>query len=837
LTGQEGAGINPAMLSAFQTVLGRFNLALLGLAILAATFWFTDQSTNRQPAAPPINWEAALAKRRAHPSNARVFVYIIDSLRDDVARNPAIMPQLTALCQEGVSVQTRPGFNSSSAASLRDAFTGRENAAVLATVATFIRTDAGVESIFHQMALAGRTSAAYSAGFFRQFGAGITREVVLGLMTPPEAQEAHVLAAVEAMRSGEFDCVFGHLGYTDAVAHKEGTGTAKYLAAFRRADALIPLIRARLPPGTTLVVMGDHGHDQEGRHGIGLNVPTLAVYVGPHFRRGVDLGSTPIMSHRYLLSQALELPMTTEAYAGELLPQALDLQQARLPDVLAGVHGAREPATWPMWIYLSLLATLWFNLACRGMSPLNFSPARTVALWAGLGPVLMNGPLQLAAMAGVSAGLLVLLARAVPARRLARWLLLPVLAGLSMQGWGRVLVAARPWLEQLPAVALAAYWLAALAAGAWLATRATRTRVMAVVFAVPALLFHPVYHHFGFPGTLAPLIACWFVFHVVSLAREGRLRDGPARGRVVLVGAGLFLLLQPMAVSVTAMGAFDHWRPLLPGWTVNTPGYFVPLTLLAYVLVFFPERPRWPTLVLGVIVIGLVAAAASRYWLPNFYWRRNLTILLLAGWVVARRFGRPEARICGLGALFFLYFNFVALTPRNFIETGAMIGALALCAQQVAWFPQRENLRADHLMLGLLGLMVTGWASMRWSGTHLEWHAVYDWVRASTLEENVGWFIPWIALKGLTPWVIVLWVLRDRLGPAEPLPAHALLAVFSAKIMLLIMLTGGLGGLDTYNRSYLETASVVGTMVMLYLGLLLLPRGWPGPAAPEAASR
>ncbi len=826
------------MLSVFRTLAGRLNLTLLGLAILLAILWFTDQATNRQPVAPRIDRAEVLARHRAAPSSARVFVYIIDSLRDDVGRNPAIMPNLAALCAEGVSMRMHPGFNSGSAAALRDAFTGRENAAILAVVATFIHTDAGVESIFHQMAGAGLTTAAYSAGYFKQFGPGITREVVLGLVTPREAQDAHVLAAVDALRSGEFNLAFGHVAFTDAVAHEQGVGTAIYEEAFRHADALIPTIRARLPAGATLVVMGDHGHDLRGRHGVGLDVPTLGVYVGPVFRQGVDLGATPIMSHRYLLSQALGLPVKTEDYAGELLPQALNLQTVGVPQLVSGLAGVRRGGSAGMWIYLSLLAALWFNLVCRKWTPLQFSHGRALALWAGLPPFVLSGGAQAISAVALGLGLVLLLGWGVEWRRLLRWLVLPVAAGLAMQGWGRGLIALWPVLEQLPLTALAGYWLVVAIAGAWLATPARRTQVMFVVFAVPALLFHPASHQFGFPGTVAPLLGCWFVFYVVSLAREGRLGESRAHWRVAALAAGLFLLLQPLAATVSVAGTFDHWQSLIPGWTTRNLAYFFIPTLLAHACVLFPERPRWRAAVLGGVVVLLVELLAARIWTPDAPSRRGIELVALTAWAVAAWRRWPSAsRLLGLGTLFVFYFSFVALTPRNFLETAGMIGALALCAQLVAWFPQRENLRDDYLVLALVGLVVAGWAAMRWSALHLEWHAVYEFARAATVEQNVIWFIPWIVFKGLLPWAIILWVLRDRLKAAGPLPAHALLAVCGAKIMLLLMLTAGLGGRDTVNRSYLESACVVGVMVMLYLGVIFLPRAWPGGPAAGGDSR
>jgi hypothetical protein len=829
------------MLAALRSGLGRLNLTLLGLTLLAATYWFTDQVTNRQPVAPSIDRAAVLAKRAARPSRPPVFYYIIDSLRYETATNPQIMPNLCALRAEGASARMMPGFNSATASSLRNAFTGRENAAVLAAVATFIHTDAGVESLFHQMALQGLTTAAYSAGFFHQFGAGITQEIEVGLRASHDVQDAHVLAAVDALRSGQFDLVFGHLLYTDATAHEEGVGTPRYLEAFHQADALLARIRARLPAGATLVVSGDHGHDLMGRHGIGLNVPTLGVYAGPLFRAGADLGDTSVMSHRYLLSQALGLPVTTEGYVGDLLPQAL----VSPPPVASSAPVAAEPDAydrdrriWPMWIYLSFLAAVWFNLLVVRSSPLAFTHGRSLALWLGVTPFFLHGTGQLVAAGTVTIVLGLALAWKISARQALLWLVLPASVGVAFQLWGRVLTVARPWLDQLPLAALAAYWLLVAVIGVILATRARRGALMAVIFAVAALVFHPVYHPYGFPGTLTPLMACWFLFYAVSLARTGALSQGAARSKLALLAVSLFLMLQPFAATGTNYGIFAGWHALVPAWAATNWHYLIIPAFAAKLLLYFPRRPAWTVLAPGLALIGVVQLMESRFWAPDFYARRGLALLMLAGWAAGTWWKRPEARLCGLTFLFVAYFSFVALTPRNFMETAAMLGGLLLCAQLVLWFPQEENTRTDYLFLALFGLMIAGWASMRWSGTELEWHAIFEWASEPTVEKHVGWFVPWIALKGLVPWVIILWALRERFSPRHALPAAGLLVAVGVKVITLLMITIGMGGSDTFNRNYLETACVVGALTMLYLGVIFLPRAWPAAAgAPSASPR
>ncbi|HVS51217.1 MAG TPA: alkaline phosphatase family protein [Opitutaceae bacterium] len=818
------------MFPALRSFLQRLNFTLLGIAICCATFWFTDHTTNRQPVAPRIVPEEVAAQRAANPRRAGVYVLILDSLRYETATNPEIMPHLVALTKDGAYAKVRPGFNSSSAAALRDAFTGRENAAVLAVVSTFLKTDAGVESIFHQLALAGRTSTAHSMGFFKQFGAGVTHEADIAYRSSREVDEANVLDAADELARGDYDFAVGHLNYTDYAAHDWGIFRPEYREAFRRADAFIPRLRARLPADATFIVMGDHGHDETGKHGFGMDVPTFTVYVGPPFRRGCDLGTINLPSHRYLMSHAAGIPLNTDGYTGRFLPQALDLRHDQLEWLKAQAQGARQAAaerTWLVWINLSLLGALWLNLAWREASPLDFSGGGALALWLALAPLLITSAWQ--PLIGLAALALLgwWLGRRAPPARLARWIGLPALLGLGFQAWGRVLVLARPALENLSYGALAFFWLAVAAIGAAAATRGRRAKVTWAVFAFALLLPHPTNERYGFPATIAPLLLCWLAFYAVSLWRESALRRGEG---IVLAsaGVGLFLLAQPFAAVGATSGVFLRWRSLLPALDVDNIPHLVLLAFLAKAVIFFPRWPGIARVLLGAALIVLLELIEGRVWVPNAYLMIGLMSAFLVAWLgLGVRLGRPEGRMARIVFWFLLYYYSVALTPRNFLEIGCLIGALVLAARIAARFPQRENIRADYLALAVLGLLVTGWAGMRWSTSELEWHTAFDWFAAPTIEHKVAFFIPWIALKCLLPWVTIATCLRDEFGPGEKFPARALLLVVAAKFMSLLMINTGLGGVDTLNRSYLEAACVTGVLAVLFPGVILIPRSWP----------
>lgn len=819
--------------------MGRVNLALLTIAIFCVTFWFTDHTTNHHPAAPRIVPEEVAARRAARSQRPRVFVLILDSLRYETATNPEIMPHLMALRAEGVYARFDAGFNSSSAAALRDAFTGRENAAVLAVVSTFLKTDAGVESIFHQLSLAGITSAVYGQDYFTQFGAGITYQSVIGFRALREVDEANVLKGADALRRGEFDFVVGHISYTDYAAHDFGIYKTGYREAFHRADDFILRVRAALPPDTTFVVMGDHGHDEQGKHGFGMEVPTFAVYAGPPFRRGRDLGFTNLPSHRFLMSYAAGIPLNTEGYTGRFLPEALNGGYDEVQWLVARVQAARAWAlqrTWLVWIQISLLGALCFNLYCRGRSPLNFDGGRALLPWIGAVPLVLTSPwapwLGLAAMAG----LVLVLGRGAPGKKVLAWVAAPALAGLAFQGWGRVLIVIKPLLQHLPAWSFTLGWLAVAFLGAAVANRARRPLVMAIVMGVPLLLFHPTGERHGFPGTLAPLLLCWLFFHAVSRWREGVL-TGRAAVTMGLAGAGVFLLAQPFWQTEAADGNFLGWHSLVPGLDLKNVPYIVGLAFLAKAVIFFPRWPGWPGVVLGAGLVLLLVLAEGGVWRPDSYGQIALMLACLAGWWGLRRIRPEEARLLQLTFWFLLYYYSIALNPRTFLETGCLLGALTLCARVAARDPQRENLRADYLGLAVLGLLITGWACMRWSSSELEWHTAYEWFSAPTVERRAVFFVPWIALKCLLPWVLVLSCLRQELGAHLRLPANALLVIFGVKIMSMLMINTGLGGADTLNRSYLEAACVSGVLAVLALGVILLPDVWPLRPEPDGPAR
>jgi hypothetical protein len=449
-------------------------------------------------------------------------------------------------------------------------------------------------------------------------------------------------------------------------------------------------------------------------------------------------------------------------------------------------------------------------------------------LWLGVVPLLIPSTWQAPVGGLVMSGLLLAFARGVAARSLLRWMAIPTLVALGFQGWGRVLILARPTLQQLSYGGLGAVWLLIAVVGGVLATRALRTKVMGVVAGVALLFLQGTNERYGFQGTLAPLLGCWLLYFAFSLWRDGVLVDHEAVGKLAFAAAGIFLLLQPFAATGTNSGVFHRWHSVLPGLDSDNLTYLALLAFFAKAVIFFPRWPGLWRVLLGSGMIFLLVALEGRIWGTDAYTMIAMMVAALAGWLVLGvRLGRPEGRFFRLTFWFLLYYYSTALTPRNFLDIGCMIGAVVLAARTVKWFPQRENLRADYLMLAVFGLVITGWACMRWSTSDLEWHAAYQFFSAPTVEHGVAVLVLWIAFKSLLVWIIILGCLKDELGVLERLPSNALLIIFGIKIASMVLLNVGLGGVDTLNRSYLESACVSGVLAILFLGMIVLPRAWP----------
>ena len=304
----------------------------------------------------------------------RAFVLLLDSLRYQTVTNAAIMPRSVALRGTAVTARVTPTRDAITVPSIRAAFSGRDSTSLLGFVRNFVKRSTGMESIFTQLAAQGRHAAVFSDGAFDQFGEHVFESFENEEDAPDEwrAQNAALDHALQLFRAGKHDLVVVHVTYTDHTAHELGIADPEYRKRFGRVDEMVARVAAAIPPGDTFVLLGDHGHDAAGRHALGLDVPTFALYRGPRERAGVDLGTISIRDHRYLMGYALGLDLPADYSAGRhpqaLVPTAAGAlpaeyaRSARVQDGAdSGIPRGERVSLHALVVYLGVLFAVWLG--------------------------------------------------------------------------------------------------------------------------------------------------------------------------------------------------------------------------------------------------------------------------------------------------------------------------------------------------------------------------------------------------------------------------------------------------------------------------------------------
>ncbi len=93
----------------------------------------------------------------------------------------------------------------------------------------------------------------------------------------------------------------------DHAAHKYKPGTGEYYEAALESDRLVKEIYEKLPENWHILIFGDHGHDESGRHVPGLDIPAAYVYHGPAFSEGVRR-DIDVKTHYFILSGLFKVP-------------------------------------------------------------------------------------------------------------------------------------------------------------------------------------------------------------------------------------------------------------------------------------------------------------------------------------------------------------------------------------------------------------------------------------------------------------------------------------------------------------------------------------------------
>lgn len=814
----------------------------------------SSYGARREPAA-----EVAAGPRV--PDRGRAFVFVIDSLRFQTAMNPALMPRLSALRETSTFARVTPSNDAVTVPSIREAFTGEERTRLLGFVSNFLKRRAGVRSVFTDLASQGRRAVAFSDDAFTQFGEDAVESRSNGDDGPTEVrdQNAAIGTALEVYASAREDLVVMHITYTDHVAHEDGIAGDRYRERFLSADGEVGAIARAVPETDTLVVMGDHGHDEKGRHAFGLDVPTFALYRGPRFRRGFDLGVVPIRDHRYLLGYALGLPLPDE-YDGGRPAEALTptgttpsdyapvVQAANGPD--AAATAARRRAYVATAVDLALAFAVWLVVAGPfAVSAVVPAGARALA-WASTVPrFVAEGSIAGLVCGAVASALCLVWVLALRRRARGRWgsdsegsvasAGAAVVLGLGFAGLGFWFPVIRPRLHEPTYESLVVLWLSVWAVAAvvsWTARSVVHGRWLV---GLPLFAFFPTVYRYGAPAAMAPA-AVGFLLCVFAAAR-GRPAEAlrsPLRGATWATAALPILLLVPFLAVDASDYRFGEWVIYPSDWN---PAVWILGAAVAKALILLRREQTRPVrvaaLCLATLMVFFEQVRASRIEEP-------LSIAILGYALVAALHRRhentraaqaaPDGAIGGAGArlrspseelalvsgLLLAHHAFTRADFEAYFWRDWLLAAVFLSGRAVREFVPPDARRTAHAALLFLSLLVTAWVTFAWTVHRLEWAFLYEWFRAPFVEKHVGFFLPLILARYLLPLVAARLLLAQVFGRREPYPGRAVQLLAGAKIASLFLVTAGIGYTSPTTEIYLEGAEETAILGVLSAGLL-----------------
>ena len=305
---------------------------LLG-AILCGLFGLALEANLAGPERP-----ADSGQQRLDPAGRRLFVLIIDSM--DV-RDADAMPAFQALAAKGLSATVEPCLERITYVCVKEALTGRSAFSLFGVLRNFgtASADAG-DNLLRDAKAAGKTTALMSAGDLVPFHVDAQdREEHHDGYTPAETETALAWAATH-------DVTVYHYIWHDQVAHHDNVGTPAYEASVAAANSLIEEVVAGLPPDTDLIITGDHGHSDDGRHVQGQDIPTRLVALSPNLVPGALPDRFPIHGVRFLAAASAGLwthQMDWDPTWSRLLSPAVDPAIRAMVEAGAPANSRRFP--------------------------------------------------------------------------------------------------------------------------------------------------------------------------------------------------------------------------------------------------------------------------------------------------------------------------------------------------------------------------------------------------------------------------------------------------------------------------------------------------------------
>ena len=289
-------------------------LHAVGVAMLPLVLLSVFALTSSRPQShegPP----AARKALRTGAADARTVVLIIDSLGRSQATDPTLMPEMIALAETSLVGPQRSCFGNFTLPCLLTTFEGRQSPFV-AALNNFSADATGAPNWLDAARDLGLRVALISDHTLTKLypSAWVTGHNYEDVEDVPVAERDAFAGRLTLgwLADREHDVVVTHIIGTDKSSHADLPGSEAYRKVFNRADAIVgDVARALDSSKDTLLVFGDHGHDQGGHH----TRDSWFLLRGPHVRTGtLELDQTSLY---FLLARPHAIPLP-DGYEGAL---------------------------------------------------------------------------------------------------------------------------------------------------------------------------------------------------------------------------------------------------------------------------------------------------------------------------------------------------------------------------------------------------------------------------------------------------------------------------------------------------------------------------------------
>lgn len=610
------------------------------LALVAALSWGLEEYLS-----DPLHREdpAAVAP---DPAGRRLYILLVDSL---APKDVETMPEVAALRTGAFSTVVEPCADNYTYPCTYEALTGRTTFSLFSFLDNMgvLERDKGA-NLIRDAKGAGRRVAVISRGDMDAWGA----QADTNLHYTIKQRQAELAGAIEA--AAGHDLVFHHYVWHDVISHRNPRKTKAYQRSLRTLEGFIVNLAAGLPDDMDLLITGDHGHLDDGRHLQGLDTPTELILRSPNVVPQRLEGRMPISAVRWLSGAVMGLGSDAARVAPEWRAWAAPTLGATLRESGAPLERDRPEDERPV---AAIVAAALLGLA--GFFALGWGPGLAVAVWGmvlGLAyPSLHEANLEGGGIRAwidhtiylpVVGGLLGLARR----RDLGAGWLAAVLTGL---GFGLALLPVKGpegILRNAETILIPGMICGAMAAAAFTwQDRAARPRRMAALAVVLGLVAWASMWTLSFKSNDVRLIG-------VPFDKIRRMYFPLVIAGAAAAAGGLQALVRPRPLAIAAAAGAVVLGTLLP-----TTLQLVAFLLTLGGLVLLRGERRWlamvpllgmtsgfmfkPRLLMGILVSVFLSALALR----------------AASWVAARGNARAREAVDWMGALALSFGSYVGL--------------------------------------------------------------------------------------------------------------------------------------------------------------------------------